>query len=62
MTIAQLYLAIGVPLIFNTVLLMFIWSALDRRLSELRDDIKILTSKVVELDNRMIKVETKLNI
>jgi hypothetical protein len=34
MTNSQLYLAIGVPILFNAALLGFVWAALDRRITQ----------------------------
>lgn len=73
MTIQQLYLAIGVPIVvnilFNGALILFVYNALNQRISDLRaevgrvgDDVKTLTGKVMEIDNRLTRVETKLHI
>jgi hypothetical protein len=77
MTIQQLYLAIGVPIVvnilFNGTLILFVYNALNQRISDLRaevtgkvdslrEDVKTLTGKVMEIDNRLTRVETKLHI
>ena len=66
MTIEQLYLAIGVPIVvnilFNGTLILFVYNALNQRLTELRNDVQNLTGKVIEIDNRLTRVETKLHI
>jgi hypothetical protein len=77
MTIQQLYLAIGVPIVvnilFNGMLILFVYNALNQRISDLRaevtgkvdslrEDVKTLTGKVVEIDNRLTRVETKLHL
>lgn len=62
MTITQLYLAIGVPMLFNGALILLVYQALNQRISDLREDVRNLTSKVVDLDNRLTRVEAKLHI
>jgi hypothetical protein len=73
MTLSQLYLAIGVPMLFNGALILLAYQALNQRISDLRADViakvdslaakvDILTGKVVEIDNRLTRVETKLHI
>jgi hypothetical protein len=77
MTVQQLYLAIGVPIVvnilFNGTLILFVYNALNQRISDLRadvtgkvdslrEDVKTLTGKVIEVDNRLTRVETKLHI
>jgi hypothetical protein len=78
MTIQQLYLAIAVPIVVNilfngTLLILFVYNALNQRISDLRadvtgrvdslrEDVKALTGKVIEVDNRLTRVETKLHI
>lgn len=65
-TNAQLYLAIGIPVLinmmFNGLLIGIMWNSLSGDIRELRSDLKILTSKVVDIDNRLIRVEEKLGI
>jgi hypothetical protein len=62
MTNAQLYLAIGLPivvsLLFNGTL--FLWLHGDVR--DLRGDLKTLTGKVYEFDNRLTRIEERLGI
>ena len=62
MTDVQLYLSIGVPImvnpVFNGVLFLVAFSRLDR----LEDKLETLTGKVVEVDNRVIRIEDKLGI
>jgi hypothetical protein len=62
MTNAQLYLAIGTPivvsLLFNGIL--FLWLHSD--IQELRSDIKVVMSKLADLDTRLTRVEDRLNI
>ncbi len=60
MTNAQLYLAIGVPLIVNMAFFAIMQMQMNdikqeiRSLrAEFREDIRILTSKIIELDERL---------
>jgi hypothetical protein len=62
---AQLYLAIGIPvginvLGFTLVGIMLNWLKGDVR--DLRGDLKLLTSKVVDIDNRVIRIEERMGI
>jgi hypothetical protein len=61
----QLYLAIGVPVVMNLlgftlVGLMLTW--LNGRMTRVEDKIDTLTTKVVDVDNRVIRIEDKLGI
>jgi len=65
MTDTQLYLVIGIPLLFNS--LGFILT--NKRIDDLRDtirdiraDVHALTSKVVEIDNRLTRIEERMGI
>lgn len=65
MTDTQLYLAIGVPVIMNLlgftlVSIMLTW--INSRITRVEDKIDALTGKVVDVDNRVIRVEDKLGI
>ena len=65
MTDTQLYLAIGVPVIMNLlgftlVGIMLTW--INSRITRVEDKIDALTGKVVDVDNRVIRVEDKLGI
>ena len=62
MTDAQLYLAIGVPLLFNGLLIGIMWQHISTDIKELRGDMKIIIGKIYELDNRISKIEDKLKI
>jgi len=62
MTNIQLYLAIGVPVVLNLVFngVLFLWLHSD--IVETRNDLKLLTGKVFEMDNRINRIEDKLGI
>lgn len=66
MTNEQLYFAIGIPILinmlFNGLLIGMMWNNLSGDIRELRNDLKILTTKVVDIDNRLTRVEEKLGI
>ena len=55
MTNAQLFFSIGIPILFNGMLIGVMWSALDRRINRVEDKIDLLTGKVVELMAKMDK-------
>lgn len=65
MTDAQLYLSIGVPVVMNLlgftlIAIMLAW--LNSRATRVEDKIDALTGKVVDIDNRVIRIEDKLGI
>ncbi len=65
MTDTQLYLVIGVPIVtnllgFTLVGIMLLW--LNGRMTRVEDKIDALTGKVVDVDNRVIRIEDKLGI
>ena len=65
MTDTQLYLAIGIPVVMNVlgftlIGIMLNWLKTD--VLDLRGDLKILTSKVVDVDNRVIRIEERMGI
>ena len=63
MTNVQLYIAVGLPtlavLASLTVSLVQI-SGIREDIREIRDDLKLLTSKVVDIDNRVGRIEERL--
>jgi hypothetical protein len=70
MTDTQLYLAIGLPVLLNGTMLMIAFTALNTRISDLRDTmnarlasmetrIEILTGKVAELTDRVTRLEER---
>jgi hypothetical protein len=65
-TDAQLYLAIGVPvvinLLFNGMVIGIMWQHLAGDIRELRGDLKTVVAKLFDLDNRLARVEDKLEI
>lgn len=61
----QLYLAIGVPMIMNFLgftLTGIMLSWINGRITRVEDKLDTLTTKVVDLDNRVIRIEDKLGI
>jgi hypothetical protein len=69
-TDAQLYLAIGVPVVSNAVMLMIAITSMNHRINDLRATmdarfasietrIEILTGKVVELTDRVTRLEER---
>lgn len=55
----QLYLVIGIPILFNTLGFMLT----NKRIDDLRDiraDIHALTGKEVGIDNRLTRIEERL--
>jgi hypothetical protein len=65
MTDTQLYLVIGVPIVtnllgFTLVGIMLLW--LNSRMTRVEDKIDALTGKVVDVDNRVIRIEDKMGI
>jgi hypothetical protein len=65
----RLYLAIGLPIITNAAMftLLFLYvnsnvSALREDIRGIREDVKMLTGAVNDLDRRLTRVEVKLGI
>jgi hypothetical protein len=62
---AQLYLAIGLPSFVALVGILVnvgYFVVLNGRLTRVEDKIDTLTTKVVDVDNRVIRIEDKLGI
>jgi hypothetical protein len=70
MTDTQLYLAIGVPVVINATMFMIAFTALNTRISDLRDTMnarfaslethmEILTGKLAELAARITRLEER---
>ena len=60
---AQLCLAIGVPVVMNAAMLMFAFTAINRRLDDMRDLWRAELRRVEEvLDARLTHIEDKLSI
>jgi hypothetical protein len=55
----QLYLAIGVPILFNGAILALINSNINARFASLEARFEILTGKVAELSNRVTRLEER---
>ena len=62
MTNTQLYLAIGIPILFNGILISWLRSDINNFKKEMREDIKTIMSKLADLDNRLTRVEERLGI
>jgi hypothetical protein len=65
MTDAQLYLAIGIPIVINVLGftlagIMLMWLKGDIR--DIKTSLDVLTSKVVDIDNRVTRIETKMGL
>ena len=62
----QLYLAIGVPILFNGLLFIFGFTMLLTKVNHLESkfdaNFNLLVGKLMGLDSRMSKVEAKLGI
>ena len=61
----QLYLAIGVPLVVNVLgftLVGIMLSWLKGDIKDVNTNLNVLTSKVVDIDNRVIRIEERLGI
>ena len=59
MTDAQMYLAIGVPILVNLLFNGFMFGMLDRHIDRLDGDVKLLTGKVAEVDTRLSVFEDR---
>ena len=65
MSDAQLYLAIGLPSFVALVRILVnvgYFVTLNGRMTRVEDKIDMLTCKVAEVDNRVIRIEDKLGI
>lgn len=65
MTNVQFYLAVGLPIIvsvlgFTMIGIMLLWLKGDIR--ETNTNLGILTTKVADIDNRVIRIEERLKI
>jgi hypothetical protein len=61
----QLYIAIGLPTIAvlaSLVVSLFQISAVREDVREVRMDVKLLTGKVADVDNRLSRIEDKLGL
>jgi hypothetical protein len=61
----QLYIAIGLPTIAvlaSLVVSLFQISAVREDVGEVRMDVKLLTGKVADVDNRLSRIEDKLGL
>jgi hypothetical protein len=66
MTNVQLYLAIGIPVLFNGLLFVFAFTMLLTKVNHLENkfdsNFNLLVGKLMEVDSRLSKVEAKLGI
>ena len=62
MTNTQLYLAIGIPLLFNGLLFLMLLTRVNHVETIFNVNFNLLVSKFMELDSRMSKIEAKLGI
>jgi hypothetical protein len=62
MTDTQLYLAIGIPVIINLMFNGFMFLVLWQSINRLWDKLDLLTTKVVDIDNRVTRIEDKLGL
>jgi hypothetical protein len=60
MTDAQLYLVIGLPLLFNGAMLALINSNMNARFASLESRFELLTGKVAELTDRVTRLEERI--
>jgi hypothetical protein len=60
MTDAQLYLTIGLPLLFNGAILALINSNINARFTSLESRFELLTGKVTELTDRITRLEERM--
>ena len=62
MTNEQLFLAIGIPIVFNGFLIGIMWTQLSNDIREVRADLKVIVGKIYNLESRLSRVEDKLGI
>lgn len=65
MTDLQLYLVIGIPLLFNSLGFILTNKGIDGLRDTIRDiraDVHALTSKVIDIDNRVTRIEERMGI
>jgi hypothetical protein len=65
-TNVQLYLAVGVPILFNGMLFVFAFTMLLTKVNHLENkfdaNLNLLVDKLTEVGSRLSKVEAKLGI
>lgn len=62
MTNAQLYLAVGVPIIVNCIFNGVLFIVVFQRMNRIEDKIDMLTHKVAELDTDLARVKERLGM
>lgn len=62
MSNVQLYLAIGVPLIFNGLLFLVLLTKVNHLETKFDSNFNLLVGKIMEIDSRLSKVEAKLGV
>ena len=62
MTNAQLYLAIGVPIIVNCIFNGMLFLVVFQRLNRVEDKLDLLTGKVADMDTEMGRIKERLGM
>jgi hypothetical protein len=62
MTNVQLYLAIGIPILFNGLLFVALLTKVNHLENKFDANFNLLVGKLMEVDSRLSKVEAKLGI
>lgn len=62
MTDAQLYLAVGVPIIVNSIFNGTLFIVAFQRMNRIEDKLDILTGKVAEMDTEMGRIKERLGM
>lgn len=58
----QLYIAVGVPLLFNGLLFLVLLTRVNHLETKFDMNFNLLVSKLMEVDSRLSKVEAKLGV
>lgn len=62
MTNLQLFLAMGVPVIFNGLLFLMLLTKVNQLETKFDANFNLLVGKLMEVDSRLSKVEAKLGV
>jgi hypothetical protein len=57
-----MYLAVGLPVVVNLLFNGLLFLVAFQRINRVEDKLDLLTGKVAEVDNRVIRIEDKLGI
>ena len=60
MTDTQLYLAIGIPVVLNAAMLTIAVASLNKRIDDVRADLRTFVAKLMEMDTRLTRIEERL--